>query len=131
MLRVFSICAALAGISAPAWADPVLGTWMTEPDRKGLVAHVEARPCGDAVCGKIVRTYDKAGNPVATPNLGKQLFWDVRQVSPGVYQGTGWVPLHDATFSGRMKVQGDRMVVRGCIAFVCQSQTWRRVRASS
>ena len=91
---------------------------MTEPDRKGQVAHVEARRCGDAVCGRIVRTYDRSGKSVASPNLGRRLFWDVKRVSPGEYRGTGWVPLHNATFQGNMKLRGDRMVVRGCIALV-------------
>lgn len=131
MFRVFSICAVLTGAAVPAQADQLLGTWLTPPDKKGQVAHIEAHRCGDAVCGEIVRTYDNAGNPVTTPNLGKRLFWDMKQVSPGEYAGMGWVPLHDVTFQGKMKVQGDRMVVRGCVAFVCQSQTWQRVRASS
>ncbi|CUH66744.1 hypothetical protein TG4357_02613 [Thalassovita gelatinovora] len=132
MFRSILFCAGLmGGAPALALANSALGTWMTEPDRKGQVAHVEARQCGDALCGQIVRTYDKTGNRVSTPNLGKQLFWDMKQVSPGVYQGTGWLPLQNATFQGNMKVKGDRMVVQGCIAFVCQSQTWRRVRVSS
>ncbi|MBR9651202.1 DUF2147 domain-containing protein [Thalassovita aquimarina] len=131
MFRGLLICAVLTGAAGPVWAEPALGTWLTPPDGKGQTAHIEARRCGDAVCGRIVRTYDKTGKTITTPNLGKRLFWDMKQVAPGEYQGTGWVPLLDATFHGKMKVKGDRMVVRGCIAFVCQSQTWRRIRASS
>ena len=37
-------------------ADPLEGTWQTEPD-DGAYAHIEIAPCGDKFCGKIARTF--------------------------------------------------------------------------
>ena len=68
-------------------ADPALGLWQTEPDRKNLTSHVEIRPCGDALCGRIMAAFDPQGHPVVTPNVGKALFWDLRPEGAGQYGG--------------------------------------------
>lgn len=77
--------------SAAALADSPEGTWLTGPDRKGNVAHVEARPCGGAYCGKIVRAFNGAGQPITSPNLGRQVFWDMRPAGAGAYAGRAYV----------------------------------------
>ncbi|SEQ81808.1 Uncharacterized conserved protein, DUF2147 family [Thalassovita taeanensis] len=125
----FSVCVvALALMAVPALADALLGVWLTKPDKKGQVAHVVAAPCGQGVCGTIARTFDKAGKAITTPNIGKRIFWDMKPVSPGAYEGRAWLPLHRVEFDGKMAVNGDKLTVRGCIAMVCQSQVWTRLR---
>ncbi|MEC8575633.1 MAG: DUF2147 domain-containing protein, partial [Pseudomonadota bacterium] len=57
------------GLAAAASADPVLGTWKTQPD-DGSYAHVTMAPCGAAVCGKISRTFNAEGE-YKSPNIGK------------------------------------------------------------
>lgn len=122
-------CAAAlsAAVSGPGLADTPLGTWLTPPDAKGVVAHIEARPCGTAACGVIARTFDREGRPVQTPNLGVRVFWDMKPVGDGRWEGRAFVPAHKRTYPGTMQVIGDRMLVRGCLGPVCQSQVWMRV----
>lgn len=124
--RVFA--AAAAGlIPIAALADTPVGTWLTPPDAKGIVAHIEARPCGEATCGVIARTFDSQGRPVQTPNLGVRVFWDMRPAGDGIWAGRAFVPAHRRTYQGTMQVRGNRMQVRGCLGPVCQSQVWTRV----
>lgn len=108
-------------------AEPLLGLWLTRPDMKGQVAHVRAAPCGVAICGTILRAYDRRGRPVVTPNVGKRIFWNMRPVAPGLYHGRGWLPLRDVEFDSEIQVDGTRLTVRGCIGPVCQSQVWTRL----
>ena len=128
-LSLLPALALLPGLAAtPARADTPVGTWLTPRDDKGIVAHIEARPCGQATCGVIARTYDAQGRPVATPNLGVQVFWDMVPAGPGEWRGRAFVPAHKRSYAGTMRVRGDRMEVRGCLGPVCQSQTWTRVK---
>lgn len=122
-------CAGLfaALLSGPAGAESVIGTWLTPPDKKGVVAHIEARPCGDAACGYIARTYDSSGQPVVTPNIGRKVFWDMRPVSGSRWEGRAYVPAHRRSYAGVMQVKGDRVKVRGCLGPVCKSQVWTRI----
>ncbi|MBM1815396.1 DUF2147 domain-containing protein [Sulfitobacter pseudonitzschiae] len=122
---------ALFGGALALWAGAVqagspVGTWLTEPDKKGQTAHVVAKPCGQALCGTITRAFDAQGNPIAHPNVGKRLFWDM--VPQGdVYAGRAFVPAHNREYDGTLKVSGAKMTVKGCLGPVCQSQTWHRV----
>ena len=127
MKTSFVAAALAAGTPAVATAETPLGTWLTPPDSNGIVAHIEARPCGAATCGVIARTYDSQGRRVQTPNLGVRVFWDMTPAGDGVWKGRAYVPAHDRTYPGTMEVMGDRMRVRGCLGPVCQSQVWARV----
>jgi len=120
-----ALCAALGPMTAAA--ETPLGTWLTPPDAKGVVAHIEARPCGQAACGVIARTYDSEGRPVQTPNLGVRVFWDMKPAGDGTWRGRAFVPAHNRTYPGTMQVLGDRLKVKGCLGPVCQSQVWTRV----
>lgn len=113
---------------ALAVADTPVGIWQTPRDNKGVVAHIEARPCGAATCGVIARTYDRTGQLVQTPNLGVRVFWDMVPAGTGQWKGRAFVPAHNRTYPGVMQLKGDRMVVKGCLGPVCQSQTWTRVK---
>ncbi len=114
----------------PLWAaDPVIGIWQTEPDRKDLVTHVELRQCGDKICGRSARAYDTAGRMVQTPHVGKDFIWDLTPQGDGRYDGgTVYVPLLDVHARASAQLTGDRLVVTGCKGMVCDGQTWRRVR---
>jgi uncharacterized protein (DUF2147 family) len=127
LFRFSAVLAAAAFLPLSALAETPLGTWATPPDNKGISAHIEARPCGAATCGVIARTYDSEGRQVETPNLGVQVFWDMKPVSGDTWAGRAFVPAHKRSYPGTMQVQGNRMVVRGCLGPVCQSQIWRRV----
>lgn len=129
MQRLFCFTLSLLILSAlSVSADPLLGLWLTKPDHKGQVAQVQAKPCGMAICGTILRAFDRNGQPVVTPNVGKRVFWDMRPVTPGAYTGRGWLPLLRAEFDGAIELRGDLLTVRGCVGMLCQSQVWTRVK---
>ncbi len=114
--------------AGPAIANPPLGLWLTEPDKKGQVAHVEVTRCDAALCGEIVRTLDPQGQPIAHPNIGKRVFWDMKATGEGTYQGRAYVPAHDREYRGRLTHEGDRLEVGGCVGPICMSQEWSRVQ---
>lgn len=119
----------LAVLAASAvQADPVVGVWKTEPDRKDLVSHIRIAPCGGALCGTVEKAFDASGNAVATPNVGKRLFWDLRPAGRGAYEdGTVRVPLLEVTADARARLEGDSLTVIGCKGPVCDGQVWTRV----
>lgn len=115
-------------LAGPALADPALGVWQTEPDRKNLISHIEIRSCGTALCGRVKQAFDTSGTPVQTDNVGRELFWDLTSQGGGRYDGgTVYVPLLDVTADAEMELSGNRLEVTGCKGLVCDGQTWVRV----
>lgn len=119
----------LAGLLATAaQADPLVGTWRTEPDRSALVSLVRVVPCGAALCGSITRAVNAKGQEVRTPNVGKQLFWGLKPMGGGSYGGgTVQVPVLNVTATAKAQLSGNRLRVTGCKGLVCDGQTWVRV----
>lgn len=119
--------AALLLISGIAAADPLEGTWQTEPD-DGAFAHVAIAPCGPNFCGKISRTF-KDGAEYESPNKGKTLVIDMAPEGNGKYKGKVWRPSNDKIYLGKIALDGDRVKLSGCIAggLLCSKQTWARV----
>ncbi|NOD91899.1 DUF2147 domain-containing protein [Ruegeria sp. HKCCD4884] len=109
-------------------ADPIVGVWKTEPDRKNLTSHIKISACGDKFCGQILSAYDASGKEVQTPNIGKKLFWDVASEGSGKYGGGEfWVPLINVDAVPQMTLQGDTLLVKGCEHEICAHQTWYRL----
>jgi uncharacterized protein (DUF2147 family) len=121
-------CAALASLPGSAVADPALGLWLTEADKKGQVAHVAVTECGAALCGKIVKAFDPSGKQITTPNVGKRVFWDMTPLGNGEYEGCAFVPAHNREYAGQMTLKGNRLDVGGCLGPICMSQRWTRVQ---
>ncbi|MFN3936924.1 MAG: DUF2147 domain-containing protein [Gemmobacter sp.] len=114
--------------AGPALADPVLGTWATQPD-DGAFAHVRMEKCGTAICGKIARTFNAQGE-YKSPNIGKTLVIDMVPVGGGNYQGQVWRPSNNKIYTGKIELQGDTLRLAGCVAggLICSKQTWARVK---
>ena len=125
-----TLAAVLTLATSAAAQDAVLGTWASPPDGKGQTGEVEVRPCGPALCGTLVRTFDSAGRPITTRNTGKRLFWDMQPQGGGRYGGgTVYVPIFDRTYAAKMQLESaDRLRVSGCLGPVCKAQIWTRVR---
>lgn len=121
----FLLTLALVGV---AHAEPAVGVWRTEPDQKGIVAHVNVFECGPALCGKIVRTFDSNGQEIAAASLGERVIRDARLTTQGVYKGRAWVPAHKREYRAKMALNGNTLNVRGCLGPVCMSQNWARVQ---
>ncbi len=115
-----------AGAGAAA-ADPVLGTWQTQPD-EGSYAHIEMAPCGAQICGTIARTFNSSGE-YRSDTLGKTLVMGMEPAGGGKYNGKVWRPANDKIYIGKMELRGDRLDLSGCVAggLICKTQTWARV----
>jgi uncharacterized protein (DUF2147 family) len=129
-MRLFALTAAVALLAAaPALADPLEGTWKTKPDDNGNYGHVQIAPCGPTFCGTLVKAFDTAGATVSSPNIGKRIVWDMQAQGDGAYgDGKIWSPDRDKTYSGKMKLSGNKVAVSGCVLGMCRDGgTWTRV----
>lgn len=128
MKHLLTAAAAVLALAGPAAADPVLGTWKTEPD-DGSYAYVEMAKCGAAVCGRIARTFNSSGE-YQSPNLGKTLVIDMVPSGGGSYAGKVWRPSNNKIYTGKMDLAGSSLALRGCVAggLICSKQTWTRVK---
>lgn len=127
MRPIILTLAALICAGGMAVADPLVGTWQTEPD-DGAFAHVAIGACGANFCGTIERTY-KDGAEYASPNKGKTLVIDMAPQGGGKYTGQVWRPSNDKIYRGKIALDGDEMRLSGCVAggLLCSKQTWARV----
>jgi len=113
-----------------ASSEAVHGLWKTEPGDSGGYLHVRIAPCDDKLCGEIAAAFDKDDKPVSDyEHLGKQMLKNMRFTGNGNYKkGSIWAPDRDKTYKSKMKLKGDILTVKGCVAFVCRGQTWNRVK---
>ncbi len=113
-------------------ADPAIGVWQTERADSGGFLHVNITSCDDRLCGTILRAFDKNNEPVADyEHLGKPMIMKMRIIGAGRYaKGKIWAPDNDKTYRSKMQLDGSNLIVNGCIAFICRSQTWIAVPAT-
>ncbi len=114
-------------LALPVQADVAQGVWQTQPDDKGQVGHVRISDCGTALCGTIVRAYDKDGNEITTENVGKQIVSNMQPAARGSYEGRVLIPKFNRSLNGKMEVTGKRLKISGCLLGICNSRTWVRV----
>lgn len=119
-----ALFAVLAGAAA---ADPLEGMWQTEVD-DGAYAHVQIKPCGEAYCGFIAKTF-KDGAEYQSENIGKKLVIDMKPLGEGDYEGEVWRPSNDKIYYGTIELNGDKLRLAGCVAggLICAKQNWARV----
>ncbi|MGO4915709.1 DUF2147 domain-containing protein [Pseudogemmobacter sp. W21_MBD1_M6] len=130
MKKLFVLAAFAIGFAAPAFADPLEGTWKTKPDDNGHFGHVQVAPCGAKMCGKLVKAFDNAGKALASENVGKNIIWDMSAQGGGAYGGGKiWSPDRNKTYSSKLKLAGDTLAVSGCVFGICRDGgTWTRVK---
>ncbi|WP_298910435.1 DUF2147 domain-containing protein [uncultured Aliiroseovarius sp.] len=127
MKRVIAAVALAVGLAGPAMAEPVLGVWKTQVD-DGAYAHVTFSPCGAALCGVISKAFDASGE-INTPNIGKQLVWDMQAKGGGKYSGGKiWQPSTGKVYKSKMTLSGTTLKVAGCVGPICKKQTWTKVQ---
>jgi uncharacterized protein (DUF2147 family) len=128
MFRTMLAALAVVMTGTFAAADPVEGIWQTEPD-EGNFAHVQMAPCGAAICGTIVRTFNAEGE-YQSENIGRVLVIDMVPAGGGEYEGSVWRPSNDKIYIGNMTLNGDALRLRGCVAggLICSGQDWVRVQ---
>lgn len=118
-------CAASMLFAAPALADPVFGSWKSQPGDGGAYIHVKISACGSKVCGKITKVVGKKSNVV-----GRSIIKNMKIDGGGKYSGgTIWAPDKDKTYASKMQLSGNKLKVSGCVAggIICRSQSWTRL----
>lgn len=128
-MRTFAFAAALLLAAAPAFADPVEGLWRTKPDDNGNFGFVQIAPCGPRFCGTLVRAFNGAGQQIDSPNVGRQIVWDMVAQGNGRYgDGKVWAPDRDKTYRAKMELSGNSLAVSGCVlgGAVCRASQWTR-----
>ena len=136
-MRTLTLAAALTLIAAPALAaDPVEGEWLTPAG----TAKVKIAPCAGQpgrMCGNIswLKTPANAtdtNNPDAKlktrPILGLPMLHGLKSSAPGKWSGGKiYDPQSGKTYDSKISVNPNgTLKVEGCIAVICQAQTWRR-----
>lgn len=129
-MKTFLCAGALMFAATMAFADPVEGIWQTKKDDNGNFGHVEVKPCGPAFCGELIKSFDSAGQPTESPNIGRQIIWDMVAYGDGRYDdGKVYSPDRDKTYNSDMQLTGDKLAVRGCVLGICRDGgTWSRVK---
>lgn len=130
-MKRFALSAGLMLAAGAAHAaDPVEGVWKTKPDDNGNFGYVKVAPCGPAFCGTLIKSFDSAGAPLDSENIGKAIIWDMVAYGDGAYDdGKVWSPDRDKTYSSDMQLSGDKLSVRGCVLGICRDGgTWTRVK---
>ncbi|MEM0937857.1 MAG: DUF2147 domain-containing protein [Pseudomonadota bacterium] len=115
-------------LGTAALAEPVLGTWKTQPGDDGSFGHVRIYACGAAICGVLERAYNAAGTEIASDAVGKRMIWDMAAEGDGDYSGGRiWAPDRDRVYRSKMALSGATLSVSGCIGPICRAQTWQRL----
>ncbi|MCB5199801.1 DUF2147 domain-containing protein [Loktanella sp. TSTF-M6] len=129
MKRILTAIAAGLIATAATAQDAAVGVWQTEVD-DGAFAHIQMEPCGAAVCGTIVRTYQADGTPFQSENIGRQIVIGMAPNGDGTYNGQVYRPSNGKTYVGKMQVNGNALRLQGCVAggLICASQNWVRAQ---
>lgn len=67
LLTMAILCAGVA------LADSVEGVWQTNANDNGGYAYVQMAPCGDKMCGTIIKAFDSAGAEQSGGDVGKAI----------------------------------------------------------
>lgn len=129
MRKLVTMSAALSLMGGMALAEPLLGTWQTAKDDNGNSGLIEVKPCGNALCGKLVKSFDANGQDMASDNIGRNIISETVPVGGGEYEGKLYAPDRDKTYNSKLELQGDRLKVSGCVMFICrEGGTWKKVQ---
>jgi uncharacterized protein (DUF2147 family) len=145
MLAIRSAASALAlFVSAGttlAQDQSILGLWTTDKG-KGRVDIVRCAPPKHGLCGTIVwisEPNDKQGKPQTDkanrnaslrnrPIVGLRIFEGWREAGPNRWKGAVYDPEDGHDYDVDISLAGDRLTLKGCVAFLCDSDTWIRYR---
>src|SRR5712671_3350560 len=146
MIAIRSAVVALALListgSAFAQDQGILGLWTTDKG-KGRVDIVKCAAPKQGLCGTIVwisEPNDKEGKPQTDkgnknaslrnrPIIGLPIFEGWREAGANKWKGSVYDPEDGQNYDVDITLAGDKLTLKGCIAFLCDSDTWNRYRA--
>jgi uncharacterized protein (DUF2147 family) len=134
-----AILALVATTVAPAQAEELIGTWLTQQ----ADAQIRVAKCGKALCGTVAWLKDavdpKTGQPPLDEKnpdpakrsrkiLGIQIF-AMEQNATGSWTGGIYNSDDGKTYDGRLSPQGENgLEVQGCAGSLCGSEVWTRAK---
>ncbi|MEL6682387.1 MAG: DUF2147 domain-containing protein [Pseudomonadota bacterium] len=122
-----AVVAAVA-LATSAFADPLEGRWQTARDDNGNSGIIQVAPCGAALCGRLVQSFDASGNPVPSDFDGSLIISETVAQGGGEYRGKVYSPDRDKTYNSRLQLNGNSLAVSGCVLGICRNGgTWTRV----
>jgi uncharacterized protein (DUF2147 family) len=134
MLKPAAVMIATALAASPALAaTPVTGKWLTV-DKDSVI---EIGRCGNTVCGRVAQILKPTvdGKPAidrfnpdptmrARPIQGLMILTNFTQ-DGDIWLGRIYDPRKGKTYKSKLSRNPDgTLKVQGCIAFLCQTQTW-------
>ena len=126
-MKSLAIIAVMALAAGTALADPILGSWRSSSVNGGYSGLIQIAPCGDAICGVLVKSFDANGKEVPYERDGRYIIWDTENKGGGVYRGRVFSPEHGRSYASKLVLSGNRLSVSGCIAIVCrEGAVWAR-----
>ncbi|VAW03707.1 FIG00027233: possible membrane protein [hydrothermal vent metagenome] len=128
-MKKFAISAmALVFSAGMTMADPLEGLWRTAGDDNGDSGLIKVAPCGNQLCGTLIKAYDANGAEIESDNIGRNIISETVARGGGSYTGKVYSPDRDKTYKSKLQMTGDTLKVRGCIAFICRDGgTWQKV----
>ncbi len=137
-MRAITLAVALALTAAPAFAgDPAEGEWLNPSGS----AKIRIGPCPGQpgrLCGAISWLSPSNEKALDSQNpdlkmktramLGIPMLWGFKQSRPGRWtSGKIYDPNSGKTYDSKMSVNPNgTLKVEGCIAVICQAQTWKK-----
>jgi len=129
MRKFLMITAVLSLGAGTAMAEPLLGMWRTAGDDNGNSGLIQVAPCGNAVCGKLVKSFNSAGQEIASENIGRNIISETVPTGGGQYKGKVYSPDRGKTYNSKLQLNGDTLKVSGCVMGICRDGgTWQRVK---
>lgn len=113
MIRQFVLAGAVAGmIATPALsAEPIVGTWL----RPSTGTLVKFAPCGGSnFCGTVLNGSYKGKSIGKLAGSGANYKGKITDLAAG------------KTYTGKAKVNGNSMDLKGCVLAFCKGETWNR-----
>ena len=115
MRKLMMMTAMLSLAAGAAMAEPLLGMWRTAGDDNGNSGLVQVAPCGAALCGKLVKSFNSAGEEIPSDNIGRNIISETVPTGDGEYRGKVYSPDRGKTYNSRLQLNGDSLKVSGCV----------------
>ena len=138
-LAAVTLAACLWASLASAQGQGIHGIWWTDKN-KGRVEIANCAPPAQGLCGKLIwisEPNDAQGRPVTDkankdesqrhrPLIGLSLFEGWRETGPNKWKGSVYDPEDGQSYDVEITLAGDKLTLKGCIAFLCDSDVWTR-----
>lgn len=107
-------------LASTASAAEPYGVWM----RPSTGTQVRFYDCGGKLCGKIVGVKDQSRKS----EIGTVILPGAAKSGAAEWKGDLLNTENGKTYSGVVALEGNGLSLKGCIGFICQGETWTRVK---